>query len=61
MFKFNPILQDSSLWFLSGLLVFIGIFLLLREFWCWYWKINERVNLLRKIEENTRKEVKENK
>lgn len=26
----------------------------LREFWCWYFKINERRDLLKKIEENTR-------
>lgn len=34
----------------------IGVFLLLREFWCWYWKINERIKILKKIEENTRKQ-----
>jgi hypothetical protein len=27
----------------------VGLFLLLREFWCWYWKINERNQLLRDI------------
>ena len=27
------------------------IFLLLREFWCWYWKINERRNLLIEIKD----------
>lgn len=32
------------------LLILIGIFLLFREFWCWYWKINERIALLKKIE-----------
>jgi hypothetical protein len=26
-----------------GLIVF---FLILREFWCWYWKINKRIVLL---------------
>jgi hypothetical protein len=30
-----------------GLIIsFIVLFLILREFWCWYWKINERVALL---------------
>lgn len=32
----------------------ILIFLLLREFWCWYFKINRIVSLLEDIEENTR-------
>ena len=32
---------------LVTLVVFVGIFLLLREFWCWYWKINERIALMR--------------
>jgi hypothetical protein len=31
---------------LIALLVFVGIFLLLREVNCWYWKINERISLL---------------
>lgn len=26
--------------FIVVLVVFIAIFLLLREFWCWYWKIS---------------------
>jgi len=29
-------------------IVLVVFFLLLREFWCWYWKINLRVNLLTK-------------
>ena len=42
------------------LLLGVGVFLLLREFWCWYWKIDaivrlleETVKLLRKEEKNT--------
>jgi hypothetical protein len=31
----------------GGLLVLI--FLILRFFWCWYWKINRRVALLEKM------------
>jgi hypothetical protein len=27
----------------------ITILLILREFWCWYWKINERIALQREI------------
>lgn len=26
-----------------------GFFFLLREFWCWFWKINERCDLLESI------------
>ena len=29
-----------------GILVFIGIFLILRIFWLWYWKIDKIVDLL---------------
>jgi hypothetical protein len=32
--------------FMIGIL----IFLILREFWCWYWKINKRTVLLESIE-----------
>jgi hypothetical protein len=28
----------------------IGIFLILREFWTWYWKINQMIELLRSID-----------
>jgi hypothetical protein len=34
-----------------GILVAVAIFLLLRQFWCWYWKINERNKLLSEISE----------
>ena len=30
-------------------LISIVVFLILREFWCWYWKINAIVDLLRQI------------
>ena len=30
-------------------IVAIAIFFALREFWCWYWKINERRDLLQQI------------
>ena len=30
---------------LIGLGILFLIFLLLREFWCWYWKINKRISL----------------
>ena len=31
------------------LLIFLVAFLVLREFWCWYWKINQMVSLLREV------------
>jgi len=30
-------------------LVVVGLFVLCREFFCWYWKINEGLDLLRQI------------
>lgn len=41
--------------FLISLLIIIGIFLLLREFWCWYFKINKVAALLeQQLEEQKR-------
>lgn len=37
---------------LVTLIVFVGLFLLLREFWCWYWKINRAIALLESIDES---------
>lgn len=34
-----------------AVLIFFVIFILLREFWCWYFKINERVKLQEKQNE----------
>jgi hypothetical protein len=34
---------------LVGLLVAAVVFLILREFFCWYWKINQRIELLTEI------------
>ena len=34
-----------------GILVFLGIFLILRIFWLWYWKIDKIVELLSIIRE----------
>jgi len=36
-----------------GVALLIVLFLLLREFWCWYWKISKIVDLLEDIKENT--------
>ncbi|WP_321284432.1 hypothetical protein [uncultured Vibrio sp.] len=37
--------MDNGLGLLIVLAVFIGIFVVLREFWCWYWKINAKLSL----------------
>ena len=37
--------------------IFILIFILLREFFCWYFKINERIDILKKIERHTAPKV----
>ncbi len=40
---------------ITGLLISIGLFLLLCEFFCWYWKLNRIVALFEIIEQNTKK------
>jgi len=42
----------GSLQLLSGLAILVVVFLVLREFWCWYWKINRVVALLESIDES---------
>lgn len=34
------------------LFIVVIIFLILREFWCWYWKINKGIAELEKLNEN---------
>jgi len=43
---------------LIGLVIILIVFLILRSFTLWYWKINEIVNLLKEIRDNTKKEQK---
>ncbi len=56
----------STLFFSKGFLLFIIIsfliFILIREFLTWYWKINRIISLLEDIEENTntRREIIKN-
>ena len=35
--------------FLIGLLIFLVVFLIIRELLCWYWKLNHIVGLLEDI------------
>lgn len=34
------------------LFIVVIVFLILREFWCWYWKINKGIIELEKLNEN---------
>lgn len=34
------------------LFIVVIVFLVLREFWCWYWKINKGITELEKLNEN---------
>ena len=36
---------------IEGLIIALVLFLFLREIFCWYWKQNEQVKLLREIRE----------
>ena len=36
----------TVIWFIVYLILTIGVFLLLRNFWCWYIKMNKVVSLL---------------
>lgn len=47
----NKIMQTPWFWIVGAIL----LWLVIREFMTWYWKVNEMVTLLKKIEENTRK------
>jgi hypothetical protein len=35
---------------IAGVAAVVVVFVLLREFWCWYWKINQISDTLIKIE-----------
>lgn len=39
------------------IIVILLLFLIIREIVCWYWKINKIVDLLEKIEDNTRPQI----
>lgn len=46
--------MDNTFGFIAGVIIFFLFFLLIRELIVWYWKINEILSVLKKIEENTR-------
>ncbi|NJB67495.1 hypothetical protein GGQ74_001135 [Desulfobaculum xiamenense] len=37
-------INTGSLYFWGAIFLLVALFLLLREFLCWYWKINERIS-----------------
>ncbi len=51
MSKYIP---EPVYYLIVGLFIAIPLFLLLREFWCWYWKINKRIDLLEQIRDSIR-------
>ncbi len=57
----TPDFADHYGKWIGGFMLFggigIGLFLILRIFNLWYWKIDKIVKLLEKIEENTRNET----
>lgn len=63
VFVFNSLGKDIQFFEFSTLptiiilapVLLIALFLILREFHTWYWKINKAIELLEKIEKNTRK------
>lgn len=43
---------DVGTWIIIGVAVVIGIFFLMREVMCWYWKINKGIDLLEQMTTN---------
>ena len=50
--------MDANFWI--TLLILAVIFLVAREFMCWYWKINQMAGSLEKIEEHLKKLAEKN-
>ncbi len=49
----------NIVYIIIGVLLLMLAFLALREFFCWYWKINKIVGLLEDIKKNTTRENNE--
>ena len=50
--------ETGTVVFVIGVITTIGLFFVLRELFCWYWKINEIRNLLQKILERLPEQTK---
>ena len=44
-------MDEFNIAMIIGAVVFVIVFLILREFWTWYWKQNEIINQLKKQNE----------
>ena len=53
--SFNPNIEPKYMMIIWGIAILVGILFALRELNTWYWKINKAIELLEKIEKNTRK------
>ena len=53
MQRFDPVqmLTYNAAGLVFVLLILVVVSLILREFWCWYWKINQMVGLLREVKQ----------
>lgn len=49
--------MDSAVGFLVVAVIVLFVVLMIREVWCWYWKINEALVVLRNIDSNLQKIV----
>lgn len=45
---------------LIGIAAFLFLFYISRELWCWYFKINDRLDLLKEIKELMKSQDKNN-
>ncbi len=48
----NDIINDPVSFLFKLICITFIIFLLIREFWCWYWKINKTIQILKNIDES---------
>jgi len=53
--------MDLSQIIILIIVITIVVFFITREFWCWYWKINEIRDLLKSIEQKLRNKKPEKK
>jgi hypothetical protein len=49
----SALLSEVALAGLVAVALFVVVFLIVRGFWLWYWRVDELVHLLREIAKNT--------
>lgn len=42
-------ISEETYYLLWGVIIGVGFLFILRDFWCWFWKINEVSKLLKEI------------